>query len=365
MSRFSPGYRTTNLFDQYRRMETGVADAIAGAENLYDTRRRQDKRQEQIDRELADREARTGLDARITRLQEGKGMYDWGYLPEGVTGVPGEIAESGQQTPSGQGQTIPNVSGMPTIEGEGTPVAQEPQFRLGGSGVPHDMNGLVDGRQLIGNGEAWLMEESPAERKAKAERDALIEMMLQTDDYRVQRGRTPEQRRANAGAVVAGLGPEADPTQQAMTEMMMERMFGRSRQGSGTGNVPPGTFFTAQVDAAENIVLNRAAELVAKWGMGETDALYRARMELAQDPNYAGIPVAVSVSDLDDFFYGAGRERRWQSELDVKNSPASTGNPMRDRVQGGTQEQPAQEDEPADEREQPGRRVQTWRRDRR
>lgn len=356
MSRFSPGYRTTNLFDQYRRMETGVADAIAGAENLYDTRKRQDTREKMVDRELTDRENRTALEGRQTRIDEAKGMHDWGYIPEGY---PGEIAESGQQSPSGQGQTIPNVSGMPTIEGEGTPVAQEPQFRLGGSGVPHDMNGLVDGRPLIGNGEAWLMQESPAERKAKAERDALIEMMLQTDDYRVQRGTTPEQRRANAGAVVAGLGPEADPMDQAMQEFMLKRMLGGSRSGTGgSGNVPPGTYFNAQVDAAQNIVLNRAAELVAKWGMGETDALYRARMELSQDPNFAGIPVAVSVSDLDDFFYGAGRERRWERDLEARNSPATTGNRMRDRVQADAEEQPARQEDEEGYEEDTGRSSQ-------
>lgn len=314
MSRFSPQPRPAT-HDQYRRMETGITDAILGAENWKDTRKRQDSAEARADRGLDLDERGVAIDeSDLTRRK----AYDWKDEGIGYGEAPVDAStEGGQRTDGGMGQTLPNVGGMPTVEGQGT------ELEVRGSAAPGDMNSQMDGYPFVGNGEFFVIPKSPQQVRDEAREQELISDMKGTNDPRINQARTPSERRRHAAAVVRGYGIEEDP--RAAYEL--EEEFDIRREGRGGGARDPARY-KQQIKAAETAAFNRAVELVEKSGAGYTDAAYRARLEMEEE---FGVTVAISASDLEDYYQSGSGEARSQEAHEAEMDEAGRGG-MRDRV---------------------------------
>lgn len=356
MSRFSPGYRSSQP-EQYRRMETGLADAIAGSENLYDTRKRQDTREKQTDRRIDIEQQRADTDEGYLDQRRYRDYYETGggpgRAPTGGTG------SSDQREPQGQGRTLPDVRGMPTIqEGPGTPVPMPspglqggvppvPMPTIRGSGVPGDYNGLVDGRNISEHGEYWVDEVSPME-KQKRERTEYIARAIQEGSGWLGPGGAAT-REQDARATALGFPPGRDPRSEAMWN---ESIRGSRGGGGGAGSQVSATAqYNAIIAEAEAYALDRAIDLMDK-GMSEADAAYLARLEASQ---MYRVPVGTTIRDVNDYVWNSGRGPRWERENADKVGLGTAGGGIRGRVQGDEEE------------EEPGTRqspVYTWRRDR-
>jgi len=296
-------------------METGITDAILGAENWKDTRKRQDSADARADRGL-------DLDERGVEIDEGDftRRKAGDFVNEGIVygEQPGGGAmQGGQQTDGGMGQTLPNVGGMPTVEGQGT------ELEVRGSATSGDMNSQMDGYPYMGNGEFFVMPKSPAQMRMEEREQQLISDMVGVNDPRINQARTPAERRNHAAAVVRNYGIDRDPREQAE----LEEEFDIRREGRGGGARDPARY-KQQIQAAETAAFNRALELVEKYNMGYTDAVYRARMEMAQE---YGVNVAVSANDLEDYYQSGSGEARAQESHENEMSDGG----MRSRVEGG------------------------------
>jgi hypothetical protein len=288
VSRFSPGYRTTNLFEQYGRMENSLADSIAGAENLYDTRKRQDREEGFADREIKVSEGHLG---------ERKRENEWGEVVDSYnTGIRRGVPASEQPTPQGQGSTVPNVSQLPTIEGAGTPVQQMPPLSVRGSGIYGDMNPAVSGRIDLGNG-YFADTESAAQvqdRRARESEEArLAKIIAESGDWGGPGG--PDKRDANARARAAGVEAQRDPR----SDMMYESMLG-GRSGAGAG----GASATSQFNR-ENAYLDADAMARAMFlyfdnpGMGILGAARQA-MEAGGIVDYSALAELIAAQENPD-----------------------------------------------------------------
>lgn len=280
MGRFSPQARPyTN--DQYRRMETGLADSIAGAENLYDTRKRQDTKDRQADERIDVSERHATVSENAGMRADASAEYEWGYHRGQQPG------EGGQSVDPGMGQTIPPVAGMPTIEGQGSPITPQPQFSVKGSGVPGDMNGAMDGRDTDPQQPYWIEDESMADRKKEAARQRAIENLMAAEGYPfIDRAGTEESKRATAESMYEGFVPGEDPRTVDMREEMLRG--GRKTGGGGVTGAERKVF----ADRA----LNRAYEMLRDDpDLGRMEAIRRAEIEASQA---AGYEVSVSMEDF-------------------------------------------------------------------
>lgn len=336
MSRFSPGYYPSNLFRGYGEIERGLADAIAGTEELQNTRKLQKSREARDERaaDRADRYADTneGYFQRAERLD----AYD-----RGIMKGPGIVAEGPATSvpPPGAGQGIvPNVSGMPTIQGPGTDtgIMQTPPFmpEIKGSGKPGDLNpqfAAPGSMQLPGG--YFVTPTTPAQKQAELAQEreirALAESMRGADDYRARGGRAE----GSAGMMARGQQPQ---TRDPLLERMMESMMGRSK--SSSGGVTPTAMFNHRRKVASDRAVQRALELMDPnlRGMGMRDAIFKAEQELSQD---AGFPVSIDPAVLSNFLWGAGRQYRDQRNFDQRTMADDLSALM------GEEELPAEDEE--------------------